>query len=55
MIDLRFRPLPEWKEPAELAKVRSQFRATYSKTLELLEFELKKGIYIHEYREQTES
>ena len=42
MIDLKFRPLAEWREPTELSNVRSQFRASYQRTLDLLEFELKK-------------
>jgi hypothetical protein len=42
MIDLKFRPLDEWTEPGKLAKVRPQFRSTYQRTLDLLEFELKK-------------
>lgn len=55
MIDLRFVPLTQW--PGEPTKDRrnAPFRSTYNKTLDLLEFELKKitarGIVIEAFYE----
>ena len=40
MIDLRFKPLPKW--PGTLSQSRDAFKTTYSRTLDLLEYELGK-------------
>jgi len=42
MIDARFRPLPKWPEPRPLQMRTSQFKSTYAKTLNVLEYELGK-------------
>ena len=40
MIDLRFRPLEKW--PGELAGIKPAFKMKYDKTLDALEYELRK-------------
>ena len=42
MINLQFRSLTEWKDKGDLGRARVQFRSTYSKTLKILEYELRK-------------
>lgn len=42
MLDARVRPMTKWKEPTPLEFRNSQFRASYTKTLDALEYELDK-------------
>jgi hypothetical protein len=42
MIDLRFKPLPKWQEPRGLGERKAAFKMNYQKTLNLLEYELRK-------------
>lgn len=42
MLDARVRPLAKWKEKIPLEYRKPQFRSTYTKTLDALEYELNK-------------